>query len=90
MNLNRVSVELPFSSGGTFLFQEASDLFQLNATGSQQHSCENQDNNQIEWTNDQRRFPVNGMIGNRMYVLNLLFVFPWTKLLKLGYMMSCE
>ncbi|XP_047263384.1 probable histone acetyltransferase HAC-like 1 isoform X2 [Capsicum annuum] len=66
MNLNRVNVGLPFSSGGTNLFQEESDLLQLNTTGSRQRSCEKQDDNQIEWTNDQRRFPVNGMIGNRI------------------------
>ncbi|MCD7450700.1 hypothetical protein HAX54_008154 [Datura stramonium] len=66
MNLNRVNVGLLFSSGGTYLFQEASDLLQINTTGSQQHSCEKQDDNQIEWTNDQRRVPGNGMIGNRI------------------------
>ncbi|XP_049346193.1 probable histone acetyltransferase HAC-like 1 isoform X2 [Solanum verrucosum] len=64
MNLNRGSVGVPFSSGGTYLFQEASDLLQLNTTGSQQR--EKQNDNQIEWTNDQTRVPVNGMIGNRI------------------------
>lgn len=64
MNLNRVNVGVPFCSGGTYLFQEASDLLQLNRTGSQQR--EKQDDNQIESTNDQTRVPVDGMIGNRM------------------------
>ncbi|XP_059293797.1 probable histone acetyltransferase HAC-like 1 [Lycium ferocissimum] len=81
MNLNRVNVGLPFSSGGTYSFQEESDLLQLNTTGSRQLSCEKQYDNQIEWTNDQRRVPVNGMIGNRIKS------FMWKRNLDIGRQM---
>ncbi|XP_027770128.1 probable histone acetyltransferase HAC-like 1 isoform X1 [Solanum pennellii] len=76
MNLNRVNVGVPFCSGGTYLFQEASDLLQLNSTGSQQR--EKQDDNQIESTNDQTRVHVDGMIGNRIKS------FMWKRNLDMG------
>nr|XP_016462187.1 PREDICTED: probable histone acetyltransferase HAC-like 1 isoform X1 [Nicotiana tabacum] len=66
MNLNGFNVWIPSNSGGTYLFQEASDILRLSNTGSRQHSCEKQDFNQIEWTSDQRRAPVSGLIGNRI------------------------
>ncbi|KAK4367669.1 hypothetical protein RND71_011461 [Anisodus tanguticus] len=81
MNLNRVNVGLPFSSGGTYSFQEASDLLQRNTTGSRHRSCEKQEDNQIGWTNDQRRVPVNGMIGNRINS------FMWKRNLDMGRQM---
>ncbi|OIT33322.1 putative histone acetyltransferase hac-like 1 [Nicotiana attenuata] len=66
MNLNGVNVWIPSNSGGTYLFQEASDILPLSNTDSRQHSCEKQDDDQVAWTNDRSRAPVNGFIGNRI------------------------
>ncbi|CAN4082800.1 unnamed protein product [Withania somnifera] len=75
----RVNVGLPFSSGGTLLVHEASDLLQLNTTGPQRFSYE--DDDQIEWTNDERRVPMNGVIGNRIKS------FMWKRNLDMGKQM---